>query len=286
MNAFKIAIWLLLIALAIGGCKSAGEAAGESSVRYEMTPSAGADMEGASEAKVASLAPQVAQRQIIRRGDLSLKVKDLGEAQRQAVRYVNQIGGFVEAEQSSDLTLSVSQTQLTLRVPVTKFEGSMEAFSALGTPMSRSVSAEDITGQIVDMQARLRVMRAQEEVYLNLLKQSRSLKDSLEVQNRLMELRQEIESITAQLKSQSELASLSTIVLTLRTDVKPIPENQNEGWAQESWTSATNSLGSSARALGSNLITIGVFAPFWLPFAALGWWIFRRSKKPVAPPVA
>ncbi|MBL8061347.1 MAG: DUF4349 domain-containing protein [Chthonomonas sp.] len=278
MKSSKLALLPLLIALSLAGCspsrvdRSGGYAAEAPAVEME--------------AKAASLSTTVTQRQIIRRGELMLKVKDLREAQSQAVRYVNQVGGFVEAEQSSNLTLSVSETALTLRVPVAKFESAMETFSGLGTPLSRSVSSEDITSQVVDMEARLRVMRAQEEVYLNLLKQSRSLKDSLEVQNRLMELRQEIESIDAQLKSQRELASLSTIVLTLRTDVKPVPEDQNEGWAQESWTAATNSLGSVARQMGAQLIGFIVFAPIWLPFAILVWWLVRRNKKPSPPPVS
>lgn len=282
MKPFKIALWSLVVVLSASGCQSR-EAARQASVESGVMAPA-SEMADSASVKTASMSPQIAQRQIIRHGELTIRVKDLSESQKQAMRYVNQIGGFVEAEQSSDLTLSISQTMLTLRVPVAKFETSMEMFSALGTPLSRSVSAEDITSQIVDMQARLRVMRAQEEVYLNLLKQSKTLKDSLEVQNRLMELRQEIESIAAQLKSQTELASLSTIVLTLRTDAKPIPDKQNEGWAQESWTSATNSLASTARGLGSNLITVAVFSPFWLPVGGLGWWLIRRNRKPTPPP--
>ncbi len=281
--------WVLvgILAVSLSGCSQPRQASPETAAaagEYGFNQAGSKLAENDRVATTASMAQN--QRSIIRRGTLMIKVTDLEETKRQAMRYVNQAGGFVEAESSSNLTRSISEIQMTLRVPVGKFEAAMEAFNALGVAMNRSVSAEDITSQVVDLTARLRVMRAQEEVYLNLLKQSRTLKDSMAVQDRLMELRQEIESLAAQLKSQSELASLSTIELTLRTDTKPASDAQSAGWAQESWTAATNSLGAVMRDLGRMIIGLAVFAPIWLPLLALFVWAIRRSgRKTVPPPV-
>lgn len=277
----------VVVGVILGGCAQPRMARPESAAAGGDFRSMQAASELAPDAKVATTASMAQnQRSIIRRGTLMIKVTDLEETKRQAMRYVNQAGGFVEAESSSNLTRSISEIQMTLRVPVGKFEAAMEAFNALGVAMNRSVSAEDITSQVVDLTARLRVMRAQEEVYIGLLKQSKTLKDSMAVQDRLMELRQEIESLDAQLKSQSELASLSTIELTMRTDTKPASDAQNAGWAQESWTAATNSLGAVMRDFGRAIIGFAVFAPLWLPVVGLFAWAIRRSgRKPPPPPV-
>ncbi len=277
----------VLVGVMVGGCSQTRQANPESAAANERFGHMQAGSVLPTDAKVATTASMAqAQRSIIRRGTLMIKVTDLEETKRQAMRYVNQAGGFVEAESSSNLTRSISEIQMTLRVPVGKFEAAMEAFNALGVAMNRSVSAEDITSQVVDLTARLRVMRAQEEVYIGLLKQSKTLKDSMAVQDRLMELRQEIESLDAQLKSQSELASLSTIELTMRTDTKPAGDAQSAGWAQESWTAATNSLGAVMRDLGRMIIGLAVFAPIWLPILGLFVWAIRRAgRKTVPPPV-
>ncbi len=127
-------------------------------------------------------------------------------------------------------------------------------------------------------------MRAQEEVYLTLLKQSKTLKDSLEVQNRLMELRQQIESVDAVLRSQSELAALSTINIEIVGETTLIAEQQNSGWAGESWKAATNAFGGVGRSIGRLGIYAAVFSPIWAP---IGLWILwrRRNVKRSRPPV-
>lgn len=235
--------------------------------------------DAASSASVTAVATSaIRERSIVYRGAITVQVKDLLVAEQELLTYVKQVKGYVESSSTSNLEGSVRRLDFTLRIPVKQFDEAMGIAGNLGIVSQKRISSEDITSQIVDLDARLRVMRAQEASYLKILEQAKLLKDSIAVQEKLMQLRSDIESMDATLRAQRELADLSTLNVTLVTEAKPINPNQRNSWFNDTWVGATERLMGTVYWLGRFAVYGLVFAPVWLPVAGIIWWLRRRKK--------
>lgn len=272
----------MLFAAALVGC-AGGEGPSGGQTSAESAP-----IDGMAEKAAASTSPTAtaaaARRQIIRRGSIQVQVEDIATTEGKAAAWVKQSGGFVEATQSSDLNSVRASMNMTLRVPVQKFETALTEFGGYGTLVSKGISSEDVTTQLVDLQARLKVMREQEAVLVGFLRQSKTLKDSISVNTELSRVRQEIESMDAVRRSQQELASLSTIELSIVSSARMTTRPESSRWAQDAWTASCDALVEVGRALGTIAIGLLVFMPIWGPVVGLIWWLIRRmNKKPAQP---
>lgn len=273
--------WLVWVVglLALAGCSSSQRPASMA----ESSESAGAEMgmDGMAESKAvpASTAAMPAQREIIRRGSLTVQVEDLMEAEASATKWVKDLGGFVESTRSSDLNSVRASVSMTVRVPVKQFDRTLDTLAKYGTLVQKGISSEDITTQLVDLRARLKVLREQETVLLGFLRESKTLKDSLAVNQELTRVRQDIESMDAVRRTQEELASLSTIDVVFVSPARMVTRTGSSSWAQDAWTSSADSLVAFGRRLGGMGISFVVFSPIWAPVAGIAWWLLRRRRK-------
>jgi len=111
-------------------------------------------------------------RKIIFNANISLDVADaekaLGSCELLAARY----GGFV-----AESSLVKSDTKViataTLRVPAGKADQLVSDLAGLGAVTSRSSGSQDVTSQYIDIQARLKVLRAEEEQLVGLPEKGR-----------------------------------------------------------------------------------------------------------------
>jgi hypothetical protein len=103
----------------------------------------------------------------------------------------------------------------TLRVPAEKVNQLMDSLAELGTVTSRSSGSEDITSQYIDLQARLKVLRAEEEQLVTFLKKAADIKEMLAVQEQLRAVRTEIEQDEGQQRYMDNATSLATVTVQL-----------------------------------------------------------------------
>lgn len=211
--------------------------------------------------------------QLIRKAALTLSTPKLEVAQKQATDVARSLAGFVEAMRASAESDS-ARVELSLRVPEARFDIALNRLRALGKIESESASGEDVTAQVADAAARVRVMKAEEESYLGMLRNARKVGDLLEIRDRLSEVRQEIESLAAQEKALRHDAKFSTIALTL-VESAPSPRPQAR-WQDQAWSGAVGRGAAVGRGLAKVGMNLFVLAPYWLPILACGWWFARR----------
>ena len=290
--------WLPLAALSfvLIGCasnqyESASSGASNSQMQERRGDAAGKTTDPSSNAgqpltemKTASM--QQSQRQVIRNGEISLRVKSVEETERQITKMVAAGGGYVETTSSSSLEGPNPKIDMTLRVPSTGFEDSLTTLAGFGLVTHKQVEAKDVTADIVDLSARIKTLAAKEETFREMLKQSRSLNDVMTLQDRLTEVRTEIERMDAQRKSLSELASLSTIKVSLSQNANvPTAAVSDPNWFGQSLGAATTTFVGAFQRIVALLTWAVVFSPFWVLPPALLWWLWKRWRKG-APPVA
>jgi hypothetical protein len=186
-------------------------------------------------------------------------------------------GGYVQSSSTSGT--KVRSGTLLLRVPVDRFDEAMSDLRGLGTVKGESVSAEDVSGQLVDLDARLRAWRAQESVLLDLMGRATSIESTIRVQRELQDVQFRIEQIQGQLRLLEDRTAFSTIRASLAEPGAPaaVPPSRTERPSlAEAWQRAVDGF------LGVFFVVVvglGYLVPI-AALAALGWLVYRRAARP------
>ena len=243
-----------------------------------------AEAPGAGEggAKAAAYAPPPeAPRMIVRNGEISLRVKDVRIAEAQVREVARAARGVVEASQGNDLEGPNPSQTITLRVPEPLFDNTLDNLETLGARLAKTVASEDVTAQAVDMEARIKSLRVQEDAYRAILGAARKITDVLEVQERLTGVRTEIERIVAARRGLGDQAARSKIVVSL-TQVQPLAiplaKRAEPNWIVQTWSDATGTLASVAKGLASLALWLLVMSPVWIPLGLLAFFVYRRAR--------
>lgn len=172
----------------------------------------------ASSAALAEPAEQKAEtgRLLIWKAYITLEVWNVSNAVAKAVCAAEAQGGFAESR-SDGRDHSAS---LTLRVPSDKVKQAVASLEALGDVTYRSVDAEDVTEQYVDVEARLKNRIALRDRMRQLLDKATEIKDILAIETELNRIQSDIDSMAARMKSLKGKADYATLHLTLER--KPI----------------------------------------------------------------
>ena len=142
-------------------------------------------------------------------------------------------GGFVASSSTSSIDKARSG-ELTVRIPSDRFDAARRDLAALGKVEYQALRGEDVSGQLVDYDARLKSLTAQEEALRGLLTRATAVGEVLEVQNSLFDVRQQIEQLTAQKQNLEQAASLSTIQVSVfepGAGFEPRPVEEDKGLA-------------------------------------------------------
>lgn len=172
--------------------------------------------DGAGSAPVARPLPST--RQVIRKATIEVKCEDVRAAYLRTQQLVNTgTGEFVEHAQLRHAGTRM-QAELTLRVRADRLHEVLTSTRALGDVVDESTQGEDVTGQAVDLQARIRNEQRVELELLDLLeKRSDSpLAEVLDLRAALDEVRLRIEQLTAQRDELNELVALATVLVIIR----------------------------------------------------------------------
>lgn len=215
----------------------------------------------------------------IKTASLSVEVEDVPKAQQDAEAIAKAVKGRVQSSQKSDDEGRLASAELTFRVPVASFETAVNRLRNLGRVLNDSLSGDDVTAQVADTEARLKVMKAEEDQYVELLKATTKIGEILSVKERLSQVRQEIESLDATRKALRAQAAESTIHLSLREKPTADRPRQDPDWTEDAWSRAVSSLSSVGRALGRAAVYLFVFSPVWIPPVLVIWWLARRNRR-------
>jgi hypothetical protein len=295
-RAFE-AISILVVSLVVVGC-------GGGSISARLSP-VGAPVDGGAPSAAASQAPAPrdgdssggsgevpegaagdpysAPRddlKIVYTGSLQLVVDDLAASLAKAKAAVLATGGYVGASQeSNDGDRSVAT--ITYRIPATRWEDAIGDLRGLATKVvAEQTQATEVGGQIVDLEARIRNLRASEASLQEIAKGTGKVSDLLEVEAQLTQVRGEIEQLEGQRARLQDQVAFGTLVTTFGLEAVQVQE-QAKGWdPREDVDGALATLIGAGQAVVSGVIWVTIV---WLPvivvlvLVALGVrWVFRR----------
>jgi Domain of unknown function (DUF4349) len=225
--------------------------------------------------------PEPAKPQLIRTASLHVTVQDVDSAIADLRTLLKQQqGDLYNFNDQRGGDGSRRQVSLELKVPQANLDTTIESLSKLGTVVNTQVSADDVTTQIVDTEARLKNLRQQEAMTQKIMERTGSIKDVLAVSQKLSQVRDQIERLDAQVKQLKTQVAYSTIKLQLSAAIVGGPVNPNTFGQQvhDRWNRSTR--GASQLVIGLTLLGIGLipFLPFLLLLGA-GLYILRRQMQ-------
>ncbi len=162
----------------------------------------------------------------------------------------------------------------TIRVPAENLDALVKSVSELGTVVSVSVQASDVTEQAIDLEARLTNLRAEEVRLRELLDRAVKVEDVLAVDRELARVRGEVESLDAQLTYLKRQAARATLTVTL-SEPAPITGTQG-GWRLREAIAAGFA---GAQALLALFVTAAIAISPLLLIGLLGWAVVRLVRK-------
>ncbi|MGH9779623.1 MAG: DUF4349 domain-containing protein, partial [Candidatus Acidiferrales bacterium] len=152
---------------------------------------------------------------------LSVEVKEFTPARDKALRAVEKAGGYLSEAASAETPGQPRQASLTLRVPADKLPGVLAELRGLGRVLNEQLSTDEVTEQVVDLEARLRNSRATEQRLIAVLNErTGKVRDILEVEREIARTRQEIERMEAQRQNLMRRVELATVQVSLIEEYK------------------------------------------------------------------
>jgi hypothetical protein len=225
---------------------------------------------------------QPVQRSIIYTGSITLQVDDVPGTAAKIASLVTAAGGFVGGDQR-DLNADRSTATLTLRVPAEKFSGTLDAVGRDGNEKSRSISTDDVTATVIDLDARLKTQQASVDRMRDLLAKAQSVTDVATVEAELSKREADLESMQAKQRNLADLTALSTITVNLlgkdaTPPAKP-PATGFVGGLQHGWRAFV-------ATVDGLLVVLGALLPFLIvvgiPLGVV-LWLRRRRRVATAP---
>jgi|GEM_PF-1458749 len=158
---------------------------------------------------------EVAQRKIIRNGEVEFEVRAFDDAYQTVATVVGEEGGFVSSTSSDKLANGKIRGTIVVRVPPERLDRLLLKLRALGELKSQQISANDVTKQYTDLESELRALRAMEERLINLIKGGKGeVKDIIEAEKQLGTYRVRIEKIEGEIRYYNNLVGMATLTIT------------------------------------------------------------------------
>jgi len=219
-------------------------------------------------------------QKIIKNGYLQMVVEKVADAASEIGRIASARGGFVQSSSVSERADGTHAGETTVRVPVAKFEEAMTEIKKLATVVkSENSTGQDVTEQYSDLQAQLRNAKAQEEVYLEILKQAKTVEDILLVQDRLGNIRAVIEGLEGRIKYLENATSYSTITVSLEEEPivrAPTKEFRLGAIVRDAVQVLVNALQDLVAGL---IYAVIVWGGILLPVGLLAWIVWKLWKR-------
>ena len=299
-----ISLCLLLLVCALVGC-AAGDAYApdkDAVAEYEMPQEYGSLNGGSLNryngyAETTAAAPTEplpgdavsTNRKLIRTVSLSVETEEYDVLLSDISDRIAACGGYVESMNADTRYSSDSRyATLTVRIPAQRLDEFVTAVSGISNVVQRSENTEDVTLSYVDMESHASALRTEQERLIALLEQAENLTEILEIEDRLTQVRYELEYMESQLRTYDNLVEYATVNLSV-SEVKKLTPTEEKGFWEKIGDGFTDSLNDVWEGLKSFFSFLVVSVPYLLVIAVIAGVILliivlcvRKSRKKAA----
>lgn len=214
---------VLNLFLSCGGKKTAFEAGKSARSESYMAESKSSSSDSAfkedkkesDDVNTASLDNGNIERKLIKTGFIEFETDDIKKTRETIENLVTKYQAYISQEDEQHFHSNIRQT-ISIRIPKENFDNLLNEITAgIKKLDNKNITVEDVTEEFVDSLARLKVKKETEQTYLKILSQAKTVKDILEVQNQIQDLRSDIEAIEGRLRYLQKSVNYSTLNISM-----------------------------------------------------------------------
>ena len=285
VSAVVLMVTLVVAALILSGCSAGAMAPGYEPGVASMPADGSPDREGGGGIGYAppggpDVSDASGDRQVARTASVTLEVPDADAAAMRVRELTASRQGYVTWESVAvrESGSSNAYSTIVVSIPSADLDAFLVDVAAVGTLRHRELTADDVTTAVVDVEARIRTLRASIERISALMERAGTVTEIAQVESELSKRQSELESLLAQQKHLSTITERASVQVSL---VSTPVDTTNPFWS--GLLGGWDALGASARAL---LVVVGAVLPFIVVLLVVGgpvlWWVRRGRRQATA----
>jgi len=210
-------------------------------------------------------------KKVIKSGNISFQSENIKKDYDRIKVLLSTYDSYIDNENETNTGYQI-RFDISIRVASESYDNLFNKLGRLSTKVDfKSSNIEDVTERYYDLKTRIKNKKSLEEKYLLLLKKASSIKDVLEIERSLNEIRNEIETAEGSYRYLSKQVSYSTIQVNF---YEVLPMGQEK---QNFWSSITTAIGRGWWGFLSSLIEIIQYWPWAIIFTG-GFYVYRKAK--------
>ena len=159
------------------------------------------------------------ERIIVHQAQASLVVNDIRAAIDHTAAVANKYNGWVVT--SSQTRRNTGQASI--RVPATELQNALQDLQDIALNVEAlDLSSEDVTESYVDTEARLKVLKAAEANYINMLQDAGNIEHHLRLQEQITQVQTELEQLQGRLRFLTTVSAFSLIDIDFKLAPKDL----------------------------------------------------------------
>jgi len=246
ITALVLALTLALFATACSAPKNAAAPAASSTAAEmsqmfdahaeegETSADTAAGMDKGDSATGGNMLPD-SSRKLIRRVYLNVEALDFDSLSASITQQISALGGYIEQSEISGNSYRREgrrYSHIVARVPKAKVDEFIGTVGELGNITNKQESVEDVTLQYVDVESRKKSLKIEQERLLALLEKAEKLEDIIQLEQRLSQVRYELENYESQLRTYDNQVDYSTVTLDVNEVERVTPAEEKTVWSR------------------------------------------------------
>lgn len=226
-------------------------------------------------------------RKLIRNVNMDVETNDFDSLITGINNKIAALGGYTEQSNISGRRAGYQNepyprsAYITARVPADKLDSFVTSVEDAGNVVNKSSSTEDVTLRYSDIESRKKSLTVEQDRLWALLEKADTLEAVIALEQRLSDIRYELESMESQLKLYDNQVDYSTVTLNINEVIQYTPtapetvtQRINRGFA--------NTTDSMSRFFVNLFVLLISLSPVWIPAAVIAMvlilWLRRRRK--------
>ncbi len=211
---------VLLLTSMLFGCGAATETVRDAvSGSAAEAPEYSMKNESLADSAGSTAAPQLQNQKLVRKIWLEAETDNMDPLLEDIDSRIAELSGYVEKRQvrngSTYSDRRYRHAEITIRVPVAQLDAFVEHVSENANITYTNETAEDITLTYVATESRVKALETEQTRLLELLAQAETMDDLLTIEERLTDVRAELEEYASQLRLYDNMVDYGTLYLTI-----------------------------------------------------------------------
>lgn len=208
-------------------------------------------------------------RKLIKTVDLEVETRDFDGMMGALETRIQELGGYTESMDSYNGSSysgyrSSRSAELKVRIPSGNLDSFLKTVAEAGNIIRRNENVDDVTLSYVDMESRRDTLRTEQSRLLELLDRAENIEEIITIEERLSEVRYQLESMESKLRTMDNLIDYSTVYINVSEVKELTPVEEPTVWERIS-----EGFGESLVNIGHGVLEFGIWFLVNIPYLAI-----------------